>query len=920
MRPDRWRQVESLYHSALEREEPARDAFLREVCREDEELRREVQSLLDQTESGVLSRPLRLGPYQIVGVIGAGGMGTVYQALDTRLNRLVAIKVSEARFNARFEREARAVAALNHPNICTLYDVGPNYLVMEYVDGQPLKGPLPVEDALRLAVEIAGALDAAHSHGIVHRDLKPANILVQKSGVKLLDFGLARQEPEPGASHEEIAASAITAEGAIVGTPQYMSPEQVEGKPADARSDIFAFGCVFYEMLTGAKAFDGGSKASIIAAILAREPRPVHELQPAVPPEVERVLRICLAKDPAQRWQSARDLERVLLSLAETGSEPVSTPRKVWPARLAWALVALFLAAILTLALLPWRGGSARQQAVRFGITAGEEAGELHHVYVSPDGRQMVIPSGGADGVNRLWLRALDSDQMRLIPQTEGVQSPIWSPDGKSVAFFQGGFLKRTDLTGGPPHTICAIEGRAGGGAWNTEGVIVFSSLPGPLHSVSAQGGTPRAVTRLDPAAGEETHSTPSFLPDQRRFLYTALDGRQGRPRIGSLDGNLNQALPGTGGPYRFVQPGYVLFGRDGNIMAQRFSVARLQFEGEPVRLAGPVEQYQPGTFPFTVSDNGVLAWRTGDPGTRYRLVWHDESGAALGTVGQPAMYTNPALSPDGKRLAVDIQEPGAKTRDIWVFDLARGARARFTNDPGDDYDATWSPDGLRIAFTSDRKGMRHLYVKPADGSSEEVLLFEGPGHQDAEWWSPDGRHLIYSQSEVAKENILQMLPMTPGAAPQPIPLIAGDQPSQEAQTSPNGKFIAYREITPRWSAVYVQEFPPRGPRWQVSSEYAYQPQWRRDGRALYYLEQTSRAFLPTMDVALMAVDVDTAGASFKFARPRKLFEFRSDVGHRNTYVAGPGNRLLVVEREPEQPRPPITVLVNWQAAMDRGQ
>jgi eukaryotic-like serine/threonine-protein kinase len=853
----------------------------------------------------------QLGPYKLIEKIGAGGMGEVWKAHDTRLNRTVAIKKSAERFSERFEREAQSIAALNHPNICTLYDVGPDYLVMEYVEGHPLKGPLAAAEALPLAVQIAAALDAAHSHGIVHRDLKPGNILVQKTGVKLLDFGLARWEEPGAASGEDVATQALTGEGTILGTPQYMSPEQVEGKTADARSDIFAFGCVLYEMLTGVRAFDGASSASLVAAIIAREPRPIHELQPAVPPAVERLVRTCLAKDPAARWQSARDICHALESLAASnGAAP--QPRRGKTARLAWGLAILSLAVAALLAFLLLRRAPPAPQPVRFGITAGAEVGTVRMPLISPDGRRIAITALSPDGRTRIWLRSLDSDQMRPIPHTEDAAAPFWSPDSKSIAFFSGGYLKRLDLAGGTPQTVCEAE--AGfSGDWNSDGVIVFSSAQNPVRAVSARGGSPRVLTSLDKAAGEVVHASPVFLPDQRTFLFTGWANQQGHLRVGSLDGKVNLALPATGSPFRFAAPDQVLFGRENSVMAQRFRTDRLRLEGEPVRIAEPVEA-APGYrqhFPFSVSGAGVLVWRTGVASSLDRLVWRDESGAELGAIGNSALYSNPALSPDGQRLAVDIQESGAKARDIWIFDLVRGSRARFTSDPAEDFNATWSPDGTRIAFSSDRKGTRDLYVKPADGSREETLLREAPGAECPEWWTADGGHLIYNQQGLGPVT-LQTFPMAPGAAPIPLPLLTGSESYAQGQISPDGKYFAYRATVAIRSVIYVQEYPPKGHRWQISPETGTEPQWRRDGRVLYFVDRSRP------DAVLLAVDVDTSGGAFRAGRPRKILTFRSHSLRRNMYLPAPGNRLLVVEQEVEQPRAPITVLVNWQAALVR--
>jgi len=848
----------------------------------------------------------RLGPYEILARIGAGGMGEVWKARDTRLDRMVAIKKSAAQFSERFEREAHAVAALNHPHICTLYDVGPDYLVMEYIEGKPLQGPLPLEEALRLARQIADALDAAHRQGIVHRDLKPGNILVTKSGIKLLDFGLAKTQPvaAPGEAAQTLTTP-LTGQGAILGTPQYMAPEQVEGKPADARTDIFAFGCVLYEMITGRRAFQGKSPASVIAAILAAEPPPLTSLEPQAPPALERVVKTCLAKDPEERWQSAREVKHALEWVSEAVLAP-AVPKKML-ARTGWILAAVFLLATLLTAVLALRREPPPARPVRFTFLPPEKATVQppDGPVVSPDGERLAFVAADADGRRMLWVRALNSAHLQLVPGTEGAALPFWSPDSRSIGFATAGHLKRVDLAGGLPQTLCAA-GALAWGSWNREGVIVFGGTGHPIQRVPAQGGEPRPVTRLDAAPGGNSHLGPYFLPDQRRFLYWA----NRTLRVGSLDGGLQATLPVETAPYPYAPPGYLLFPRDGNILAQRFDPGRLQLTGEPVLLAEQVAEWgASGYFPFSVSENGVLAWLTGAAANLTELVWFDAAGRRLETVGEPADHSNPALSPDEKRLAVGIRDPATRKRDIWVFDLARGFRMRFTFDPADDFNPTWSPDGSQIAWSSDRKGVRNLYVKPSSGAGEDQLLLESGADKSAYHWSADGRFLFFSQVDPKTGSDIYALPMTPGTERKPLPVIRGQFIQDMARLSPDGKFLAYRSNESGRNELYVQSFPPVGGKWQVSTSGGVEPWWRQDGRELFYLSGGK----------LMAVPVKTEGAQFEAGLPRVLFEVRLPALLRNRYVVSSGGQRFLVNALVEQAQQGrITVLVNWPAALQR--
>jgi serine/threonine protein kinase len=660
-------------------------------------------------------------------------MGDVYRARDTRLDRLVALKVLPATLaaneqrRARFEREAKAISSLNHPNICTLFDVGRapldgsfvHYLVLELIEGESLskrlaKGPLPTPLLLSCAIQIASALDAAHRRSTVHRDLKPANVMLTKSGAKLLDFGLARlvedEEDAESVSAAPPREETFTEAGTILGTFRYMAPEQLEGQKADARTDIFALGALLYEMATGRKAFEGTTRASLVAAILSTQPPPISAVRPTSPPALDHVVRRCLEKDPDDRWQSARDVRSEVQWIAESGSQAgVATPVRRWArGRLAWSALGFAVGAAAVALVVAHVRRSAPMAVVRFTIPAPNGTTDPGSPRISPDGHSVAFSATSAQGRSQLWLRSLDALEAQPLPGTEGSGSPFWSPDGRYLGFMAGGKVKKIAVAGGLPQTICDAPTGADG-TWSTSGVILFAGKTSedPIRRVSALGGVARPEVMPDPEG--IGLSWPEFLPDGRHFLYVAWPrGDQERQlMLGALDAREARPLLKIRaiGHTQYAAPGYLLYARDQTLMAHPFDPQAMELKGEPIPIAEGVEVAGWSSWlesDFSVSPSGVLV-HTASTFTAAELVWRDRSGKSLGTLGDPGDYSNPALSPDEKSLAVGRVSPGARTRDLWVLDLVRGTNKRLTFDPADDLNATWSPDGTRIAFTSNR-------------------------------------------------------------------------------------------------------------------------------------------------------------------------------------------------------------------------
>jgi len=867
----------------------------------------------------------KLGPYEIVALIGKGGMGEVYRARDPRLGRDVAIKVSAERFTERFEREARAIASLNHPNICTLHDIGPNYLVMELVEGESPRGPLPLEEALRIARQICAALEEAHSKGVVHRDLKPGNIKVKPDGaIKVLDFGLAKQTSpvREGAGEDSPTMSmAATQAGMILGTADYMAPEQAKGRPVDKRADIWAFGVVFYELLTGQRLFRGDDISEILAGVIKEKP----DLS-AVPVRVKPLLERCLEKDPAKRLRDIGDME---LLLNQQVSPAASRPGLVWPAiAAAFAIVAgvAFWA--------PWRKPPAPPDLVKFEITAPDKT-TMQKFAVSPDGRKIAFYASEAGGLGGLWVRSLDSVEVRRIADTQ-VGPPLffWSPDSRFIAFPDGeqlNKLMKVDVSGGSPQTVCEIKTAIAGGSWNNDGTIIFGSLSG-VWRVSAAGGEAVPLTAINPSRQEQGHFAPVFLPGGKKFVYLRLSSvpensgiylasLDSKPEQQGLKKLVTSRYSPVFVPSQDPDMGHLLFLREDALMAQSLDLAKLEMTGEPARIADHIgTAFEFGYF--GASTNGVLAYRSGNAGglVYNQLVWFDRQGKNLSTATVPGMYDSPTLSADASRVAYSRYDAlNGVNSDIWVFEFARNTVTRLTSDAAAEFDPVWSPDGTRVAYASARPSGTVLSQKAANGAGIEETILAGSGvARDLDDWSRDGRFILYSEVSAQTKSDLWILPVTsakPEETGKPRAYINSRFNETEGRFSPAARWVAYVSDESGNPEVYVQSYPlgtGGTGRVTVSNAGGLRPRWRRDGKELLYLAADGRS--------VMVADV-TYAPSFKIGVPRRLFETAGQafVG---TYapmdVSADGKRFMLSVPAAQQStsQPPLTVILNWTALL----
>jgi Tol biopolymer transport system component len=887
-----------------------------------------------------LSPNTLLGRYEIRSLLGEGGMGEVYLARDPKIGRDVAIKVLPAQFSAdaerlaRFEQEACAAGALNHPNVLAVHDVGQHggapFVVSELLEGETLReklrgAPLSQRKAVDYASQIARGLAAAHERGIVHRDLKPENIFITSDGrAKILDFGLAKLTQWDGRqSQTEIPTRRVdTDPGAVMGTVGYMAPEQVRGRIVDHRADIFSFGAVLYEMLTGRRAFRGESAADTLSAVLREDPPALSESNRNVSPGLERLVLHCLEKDPAARFHSASDLAFALESLsgATAVSGEQATPTHALTGRsvrrrelIAWGVAgAALLAALLALVLPSLRSApqEAPAAAARFLIAPPGKGQVIGAPLISPDGRRVVLVVRDTAGRQSLWLRPLDSLDAQQLAGTEAGDQPFWSPDGRSIGFIAAGKLKRLDVSGGPTQTLSDAVGV--GGAWNRDGVIVFSRSPTEgLYRIPAAGGTPEPLTTLDKSRNEYVHAWPHFLPDGRHFLYVV--GASPREKsaifLGSLDSKQPRLLLNVESSVAYVPPGYLLYALEGTLVARPFDADRLELTGEAVPVVKQIGNTMGNARAhFSVSETGTLLYRTNPAAADTQLVWFDRAGKQLDTVGAAGHYSDIRLSPDGKSLAFRRLDTENGASDIWLMELARGTPSRLTFDPADDGDAVWSPDGSRVVFSSMREGLPNLYQKLSSGAGGEELLLKT---EDAKWatdWAPDGRHVLYA-AQGRQNSDLWVLPLFGERRPEPF--ARTDFSEGGGRFSPDGRWIAYTSNESGRFEVYVQSFPATGGKWQVSSGGGGSPRWRRDGRELFYL---------SADGKLMAVEVDGGADTFEAGVPMPLFEPRvvSISGDSPYDVAADGRRFLIKVPVEENAPAPVTVVLNWTADLKR--
>lgn len=868
----------------------------------------------------------KLGPYVILALLGRGGMGDVWRARDPRLGRDVAIKISDQQFSDRFEREARAIAALNHPSICTLHDVGPNYLVMELVEGPTLAeriadGPIPFDEAVPLIVQMANALAYAHDKGIIHRDLKPANIKLTSDGqVKILDFGLAKamSMDSSGSSSDATTLPVTTSAGMVIGTAAYMSPEQARGQEVDRRTDVWSFGVVVYEILSGDRPFNGPTVSDTLAAVLREAP----DLE-RVPLRIRRLVAACLEKDPRKRLRDLGDVH-LLTDVASDSATP-SAITGVIPARprgsvlrrsLPWAATAMLLALAVVFAVEYLRSTSRPEGTIRSLIsppdgavfaTSGFEGAPV----LSPDGTRLVFPVWDTSGNEALWMRPLDSLTAERMQATDGASYPFWSPDSRHLAFFQDGKLKETDITGGPPALLCDAPD-ARGGTWGRANLILFASQPsGGLESVPAAGGNPTPVIARKASGGGFSNRWPEFLPDGKHFLY--LSGDLAAPGttnlgiyIGEIGSNETKFLLQADSGAVYAPPGYLLFLRGDTLMAQRFDADSQRLGGEALPVAQHVDS--PQLFRvgiFSASAKGLLVYFTGGGVAGGQMAWFDATGKRIAAVGEPGAFD---LSPsgDGKQLAYVVQkQTGAKNDDIWLMDLQRGVQTRFTFGPSDNKLAVWSPDGGRIAYSSLRQDWYQLYVASTSGTGTAEPLIASSAEEYPTDWSRDGRYIALTSFDLKGQTKYDIWVLPTVGDRKPFPYLQTPFNETDAVFSPDGHWLAYVSDESGKSEIYLSPFPGRGGKWQVSRGGGDQPEWNREGSALYYVAPGGK---------MMKASIQTDGATVAVGEPRELFLQRmaaSSVGGRSYYVTGDGKRFLIVEA-PHLVSSPLTLVTNW--------
>jgi len=872
-----------------------------------------------------LTSGTKLGPYEIQSPLGAGGMGEVYLARDTRLERTVAVKIlpphlsSNIEAKQRFEREARAISSLNHPNICTLHDVGhqdgTDFLVMEYLEGETLgerlmRAPLSPEQVLKYGIDICEGLEKAHKNGVIHRDLKPGNIMLTKSSAKLMDFGLAKATPaqQPPASSLTMTLSGpsggqpLTAQGMVLGTFQYMSPEQLEGKEADARSDIFALGAVLYEMASGRRAFTGKSQASIVAAILASEPQPISAAQPMSPPALDRVVRTCMAKDPDERWQTAHDVKLQLQWIAEAGSQagipaPVAARRRT-SQKLAWIVAAVAATAAIALAIGFVLRTPTPVHPLRVSILPPDQHSfDPLSIALSPDGTKLAFVATAAGGTPQLWVRPLDSTAAQPLGGTDDAAFPFWSPDSRSLGFFAQGKLGIIDASGGAVQTL-ADASQPRGGAWGADGTILYTpDTLSAMFRIPAAGGTPSHAIGQDKAAASiGSPRWPVFLPDGRHFIFFQYQpdsqGGGGNIHLGTLGSQQDTILVASDYRAQYAS-GHLIFVHGGNLMSQPFDEKKLKLTGNPVPIAEQVRGDARGAAAFSLSSEGKLIFAGGQSAT-IELAWYDRSGKKGDTIDS-GTFQDAHISPDGKKVSAARADAGGHL-EIYIYDLTRGTKSQFSFSQSRDDDPVWSPDGNTIVFDSARNGKVDLYTRPANGARQEELLYHDDSDKYPFNWSLDGKYIAY---ETIANGHFDVWVMPMFGDHKPYAFLQEKFNIRYPVFSPDAKWMSFTSFESGHSQVYVVAFPKPGGRFLLGDGAA--AVWNRNGKEILYRDDHSR---------MVSVEVTAHGDSVELGKPQVLFASQPVAG--GQFEVSPDGKRLLLMQAPVQSSLSLTLVENW--------
>ena len=879
----------------------------------------------------------KLGPYEIESAAGAGGMGEVYRAKDTRLDRIVAIKVLPAKtagnadLRARFEREARAISSLNHPNICTLHDIGHeegiDYLVMEFLEGETIgdrvkKGPVDIREALEIGIQIADALDKAHRKGLIHRDLKPANVILTKEGAKLLDFGLAKLSVSGGVV-DGISGltqtTPLTGTGTIIGTIQYMAPEQLDGSEADARSDIFAFGAVLYQMVTGKRPFEGKSQASLIAAIIERSPEPISNVVPMAPPGLNRLIKKCLAKDPDDRWQSARDMADELRWISQSGSQagvaaPIAARRKL-RLRLGWSIAAVTTLVAGLYAFLWYTQPPPEEPIIRFSIDPGRELESIDWPQISPDGKHLAFKGRDTSGQEGIWIRSLESTQSNLVKGTTGVLRPYWSPDSRFLAFSVGrNQLKKVLINGSPPQLIGEIE-RTADGSWGSAGTIIFDgNSTDSIRGVSSGGGKEFAVTRLDSSRLDRYHAWPKFLPDGKHFLFlasadTIVNKGEYTLCVGSVDSDETKSLMSVYSRIDYAEPGYILHAKDKVLLAQAFDVNKLEIVGEPIPIAEDVDQ-APGSALalFSVSNQGTLVYMSSGTRASSELVWINRSGTELGKIGTPDRYGDVALSPDNQKLAYALKDPQTETSNIWINDLKRSVASRFTFEESNTFGPVWSVDGSELFYGGGTFPRIFSMRKQVSGTkkSEEFWHDSTISLNIITDVLPDGKRACLTVATTQADISLAELDKEESVTP----LVNSEAGEYLGRVSPDGKLLAYLSDESGQPQLYLTKINGEG-KWQISTKGLRDFRWNPAGGELFYFSSEWDLFsVPISGQGGIEIGAGTKLFKQRLSRPGEASLAMFDVSR-------DGQKFIMVIAVEQEERPKVNVILNWHKLLE---